>query len=136
MSIYETTIKNPKKIAEFYRQLCEQKDIEIEQLKQKLEECQLQNCNLREDIIIKKMSFQNEEIKDKSLLELYNMPSYEDLKNENQQLKSQLEQKDDIINKVSNYIDKFIPIDEDTILMRIRQRDYIIELLNTDKGDA
>ena len=38
MSIYETTIKNPKKIAEFYRQLCEQKDIEIEQLKSQLEQ--------------------------------------------------------------------------------------------------
>ena len=37
MSIYETTIKNPKKIAEFYKQLSEQKDIEIKQLKEKIE---------------------------------------------------------------------------------------------------
>ena len=37
MSIYETTIKNPKKIAEFYKQLSEQKDIEIKQLKEQLE---------------------------------------------------------------------------------------------------
>ena len=29
MSIYETPIKKPKKIAEFYKQLSEQKDIEI-----------------------------------------------------------------------------------------------------------
>lgn len=36
MSIYETTIKNPKKIAEFYKQLSEQKDIEIKQLKEQL----------------------------------------------------------------------------------------------------
>lgn len=33
MSIYETSIKKPKKIAEFYKQLSEQKDIEIKQLK-------------------------------------------------------------------------------------------------------
>ena len=45
MSIYETTIKNPKKIAEFYKQLSEQKDIEIKQLKQKLQQ--------KEDIINK-----------------------------------------------------------------------------------
>ena len=36
MSIYEMSIKNPKKIAEFYKQLCEQKDIEIKQLKEQL----------------------------------------------------------------------------------------------------
>ena len=38
MNIYETTIKNPKKIAEFYKQLSEQKDIEIEQLKKQLQQ--------------------------------------------------------------------------------------------------
>lgn len=38
MSIYETTIKNPKKIAEFYKQLSEQKDIEIKQLKKQQKE--------------------------------------------------------------------------------------------------
>lgn len=69
---------------------------ENQQLKEQLEEYQMQNFNLREDKIIKKMSFPNEEIKDKSLLELYNMPSYEDLKKENQQLK-------DIINKAKEY---------------------------------
>ena len=45
MSIYEATIKNPKKIAEFYKQLSEQKDIEIKQLKEKLQQ--------KEDIINK-----------------------------------------------------------------------------------
>lgn len=38
MSIYEITIKNPKKIAEFYKQLSEQKDIEIKQLKKQQKE--------------------------------------------------------------------------------------------------
>lgn len=76
---------------------------ENQQLKEQLEECQLQNFNLKEDIVIKKMSFPNKEIKDKSLLELYNMPSYEDLKKENQQLKEQLQQKENIIDEAKKY---------------------------------
>lgn len=56
MSIYETTIKNPKKIAEFYKQLSEQKDIEIKQLKQKLQ----QRDNIINKIIEIKYNFQNE----------------------------------------------------------------------------
>lgn len=79
---------------------------EIRKLKEQLEECQLQNFNLREDIIIKKLSFPNKEIKDKSLLELYNMPSYEDLKKENQKLKRKLQQKEDIIKKAKEFIEK------------------------------
>ena len=52
------------------------------------------------------------------------------LRIENQQLKQQLKQRDNIINKAREYVDKFIPIDEDTILMRIRQKDYLLEILN------
>lgn len=40
--------------------------------------------------MIKKISFPSKEIRDKSFLELYDMPSYEDLRNENQQLKSKI----------------------------------------------
>lgn len=57
------------------------------------------------------------------------------LRIENQQLKQQLEQRDNIINKTREYVDKFIPIDEDTILMRIRQKNYLLEILNIDKGE-
>lgn len=57
------------------------------------------------------------------------------LDQENQYLKQQLEQRDNIINKVREYVDKFIPIDEDTILMRIRQKNYLLEILNIDKGE-
>ncbi len=60
---------------------------ENQQLKEQIEKCQLQNFNLKQDIMIKKISFPNKKIRDKSLIELYNMPSYEDLKRENQQLK-------------------------------------------------
>ena len=33
------------------------------------------------------------------------------------------------IDKAIDYIEKFIPIDSDTILMRERQRDYLLEIL-------
>ena len=57
------------------------------------------------------------------------------LRIENQQLKQQLGKRDNIINKAREYVDKFIPIDEDTILMRIRQKNYLLEILNIDKGE-
>lgn len=52
---------------------------ENEELKKELEECQLQNFDLREDIMIQKQAFPNKQIKDKSFYDLYNMPTYEDL---------------------------------------------------------
>ena len=57
------------------------------------EECmklEKQNFNLREDIMLKKMAIPYEEIKDKSLYDLYAIPSYSDLSKENQELKKQL----------------------------------------------
>ena len=89
---------------------------ENQRLKEQLEECQLQNLNLREDIMIKKMSFPNKEIKDKSFLELYDMPSYEDLKNENQQLKENyeciLKQRDDITKNATEQLEASVGIVE------------------------
>lgn len=49
------------------------------QLKKQLEEYLIQNINLRADIMIQKMAFPNELIKDKTFYNLYNMPSYEEL---------------------------------------------------------
>ena len=62
------------------------------------EECmklEKQNFNLREDIMLKKMAIPYEEIKDKSLYDLYTIPSYSDLSKENQGLKKQLKTKHD-----------------------------------------
>lgn len=42
-----------------------------------------------------------------------------------QQCKKQKE----VIDKAIEYIEKFIPIDEDTILMREKQRDYLLDIL-------
>ena len=35
----------------------------------------------------------------------------------------------EVIDKAIEYIEKFIPIDEDTILMKERQRDYLLDIL-------
>lgn len=52
---------------------------ENKKLKKQLEECKLQNINLRADIMIKKMALPNELIKDKTFYNLYDMPTYEEL---------------------------------------------------------
>ena len=49
------------------------------ELKKQLEECQLQNTDLRADIMIQKQAIPNKLIKDKSFYDLYDMPTYEDL---------------------------------------------------------
>lgn len=66
-----------------------------EKAKDKIQELEEQNFNLREDIMLKKMAIPYEEIKDKSLYDLYDMPSYIDLVEENQELKKQLKTKHD-----------------------------------------
>ena len=53
---------------------------ENQQLKEENEKLKLQNFNLREDIMIQKKSFPNKEIKDKTFFDLYDMPTYEQLK--------------------------------------------------------
>lgn len=52
---------------------------ETQELKKQLEEYQLQNIDLRADIMIQKMAFPNKLIKDKTFYDLYNMPTYEEL---------------------------------------------------------
>lgn len=52
---------------------------ELQELKKQLEEYQLQNIDLRVDIMIQKKAFPNKLIKDKTFYDLYNMPTYEDL---------------------------------------------------------
>lgn len=79
MSIYEASITNPKKQLEFYKDLSEQLQRENKKIKKQLEEYQLQNVDLRADIMIQKMAFPNELIKDKTFYDLYNMPTYEEL---------------------------------------------------------
>lgn len=54
---------------------------------------------------------------------LNKVPDYNDLLKENKRQK-------EVIDKAIEYIEKFIPIDEDTILLREKQRDYLLDILN------
>ena len=65
-------------------------EYENQELKKQLQELEKENLNLREYIMTNKMAIPHEEIKDKSLYDLYTIPSYSDLSKENQELKKQL----------------------------------------------
>ncbi len=50
-------------------------------------------------------------------------------------LEQQVKKQKEVIDKAIKYIEKFIPIDEDTILMRERQRDYLLDILEEGKNE-
>lgn len=85
-----------------YRQaILEDKDMlglkeENDKLKKQLEEYQLQNINLRADIMIQKKAFPNKLIKDKTFYDLYDMPTYEDLLNQQKEFIEYINEKIDI----------------------------------------
>ena len=57
---------------------------------------------------------------------------FKELFNEMINWKEESQKKKEAIDKAIEYIEKFIPIDEDTILMRERQRDYLLDILNKE----
>ena len=73
-------------------------------LKKQLEECQLQNFDLREDIMIQKQAIPNKLIKDKTFYDLYDMPTYEDLLTQQKEFIKWLE---DEINKLKEQIKNY-----------------------------
>lgn len=85
------------------------KEEENQELKKQLEEYQLQNIDLRADIMIQKKAFPNKLIKDKTFYDLYDMPTYEDLLNQQNEFIKYLEdEKDRLIKETSHYyIDSF-----------------------------
>lgn len=70
---------------------------ENQELKKQLEELEKENLNLREIVMIKKMAIPHEKIKDKSLYDLYDMPSYIDLVEEDRKYK-------EVIDKLNKYM--------------------------------
>ena len=54
---------------------------------------------------------------------------FKELFNEMINWKEESQKKKEAIDKAIEYIEKFIPIDEDTILVRERQRDYLLDIL-------
>lgn len=57
---------------------------------------------------------------------------FKELFNEMINWKEESQKKKEAIDKAIEYIEKFIPIDEDTILMREKQRDYLLDILNKE----
>ena len=47
--------------------------------------------------------------------------------------KKKYEELKEVIDNAIKYIEKFIPIDEDTILMKERQRDHLLDILKEVK---
>lgn len=70
---------------------------ENQELKKQLEELEKENLILREIVMIKKMAIPYKEIKDKSLYDLYTMPSYIDLVEKDRKYK-------EVIDKLNKYM--------------------------------
>ena len=84
------TYEDPEDLTLMFMYCDEKAKDKIQELEKQLEELEKQNFNLREYIVVNKMAIPYEEIKDKSLYDLYDIPSYIDLVEENQELKKQL----------------------------------------------
>lgn len=78
----ETELEEANENAIWYSNRFKSVERNNRELKKQLEELELQNFNLREDIIIKKIALPNKEIKDKTFYDLYDMLTYEDLLNQ------------------------------------------------------
>lgn len=64
-----------------------------------------------------------------------NKNEIEKLKKQNLRLKNKNKKLQQRIDKAIDYIEKFIPIDADTILMREKQREYIISILRGEDNE-
>ncbi len=108
MSVCETSIKNPKKIADFYKQLCEQKDIEIKQLKLQLEQKDKKLISIIINIIKEYEQKIDFEIDMGSQGEYKKIKCYEEFNRKLNDLKKLLEKNDkyfeNFMNEKKNYI--------------------------------
>ena len=84
------TYEDPEDLTLMFMYCNEKAKDKIQELEKQLEELEKENLILREIVMIKKMAIPYKEINDKSLYDLYTIPSYSDLAKENQELKKQL----------------------------------------------
>ena len=117
VSDYETTMFEKEQLNSLVNS-CQE---EIRQLKKQLEEYQLQNIDLRADIMIQKKAFPNKLIKDKTFYDLYDMPTYEDL----------LNQQKEFINYINTYIEL---LKDKPDLVEEGQKDVLEEILQKYKS--
>lgn len=104
-----------------YKNEIETLKIENKELAEQLEEYKLQNVSLRADVMIKKMALPNELIKDKTFYDLYDMPVYEELLEQQKEFIKYLE--DEI-----NICDSFL----DTIKSDLQETPYGVISANKD----
>ena len=112
-----------------FRNLNNYEKLEVERLKNKINEI-IKTIN-----ILNKNKAQNTKqptifIDTQDMEERYGEQLYQDyLVEQNKDLQQESKKQKEVIDKAIEYIEKFIPIDEDTILMRERQRDYLLDIL-------
>lgn len=90
------TYEDPEDLTLMFMYCDEKAKDKIRELEKQLEEYQLQNIDLRADIMIQKKSFPNKLIKDKTFYDLYDMPTYEDLLNQQKEFIEYLTKKIDM----------------------------------------
>ena len=88
------TLSNEERALHDYDGFCLELIVENQELKKKNEEYQLQNIDLRADIMIQKKALPNKKIKDKTFYNLLDMPTYEDLLNQQKEFIEYLEEKE------------------------------------------
>lgn len=94
---------------------------ENQELKKQLEEYQLQNINLREDIMIQKIAFPNKLIKDKTFYNLYDMPTYEELLAQQKEFIKYLEDEKDRLARICNNLGENKFDEADDILQKYKE---------------
>ena len=90
----------------------------VDELKKQLEEYQLQNIDLRADIMIQKKAFPHKEIKDKTFYDLYNMSTYEDLLKQLEEYKQEKQEWINLLAMFKNQQKEFIEYLENEIKER------------------
>ena len=78
----------------------------ITNLQQKVEQLENENFNIRENIHLERISLPPELTKDKDFMELYDIPSYEDLKNKVEQLVLEIERLNNIIDEFEKWLNE------------------------------
>lgn len=107
---------------------------ENEYLKKQLEGYQIQNLNLKTNIMIQKQALPSKEIKDKTFYDLYDMPTYKELKKQLEEYKEQTRIKDEylsIITDLANNYNGYSKINDLGLLLLAVYED---DSFNTVKG--
>ena len=120
--------RNQKRMYRIHKQ--EEKILEQElmivSLQQKVEQLENENFNIRENIHLEKISLPPELTKDKNFMELYDIPSYEDLKNKVEQLENIRKEAIDFVKEHARIDDEYPAYIE----MLLEEKQDLLNILN------